>query len=143
MISRLRPACTDPLFTVHVEEFKKELTREVLSMTQEVTRLQRERQALEQQIADLFAFYAKQKQANEVNHSETSSNAVMTPSLSRVGRRKGGLHRKAGHSPTPRDVDRFQVLVRLGRLQVSCEGLLSYVNAWTTVVGVNSKVHIP
>ena len=48
---------------VHVEEFKKELTREVLLMTQEVGRLQRERQTLEQQIADLFAFYAKQKQS--------------------------------------------------------------------------------
>jgi len=48
---------------IHVEEFKKELTREVLLMTQEVGRLQRERQGLEQQIADLFAFYAKQKQA--------------------------------------------------------------------------------
>ncbi|GJE97769.1 hypothetical protein PsYK624_139900 [Phanerochaete sordida] len=54
---------------IHVEEFKKELTREVLSMTQEVTRLQRERQALEQQIADLFAFYAKQKQASELKQS--------------------------------------------------------------------------
>ncbi|KAI1795657.1 hypothetical protein LXA43DRAFT_881482 [Ganoderma leucocontextum] len=51
---------------IHVEEFKKELTREVLLMTQEVTRLQRERQGLEQQIADLFAFYAKQKQAGKV-----------------------------------------------------------------------------
>ena len=49
-----------------MEEFKKELTREVLLMTQEVTRLQRERQGLEQQIADLFAFYAKQKQAGKV-----------------------------------------------------------------------------
>lgn len=48
---------------IHVEEFKKELTREVLLMTQEVGRLQRERQGLEQQIADLFAFYAKQKQS--------------------------------------------------------------------------------
>jgi hypothetical protein len=37
-----------------------------MTMTQEVTRLQRERQMLEQQIADLFAFYAKQKQAGEV-----------------------------------------------------------------------------
>lgn len=36
-------------------------------MTQEVTRLQRERQTLEQQIADLFAFYAKQKQAAEAS----------------------------------------------------------------------------
>ncbi|KAI0266742.1 hypothetical protein BC834DRAFT_111163 [Gloeopeniophorella convolvens] len=48
---------------IHVEEFKKELTREVLISTQEVGRLQRERQLLEQQIADLFAFYSKQKQA--------------------------------------------------------------------------------
>ncbi|KAI0821687.1 hypothetical protein BC628DRAFT_1422497 [Trametes gibbosa] len=51
---------------IHVEEFKKELTREVMLMTQDVTRLQRERQGLEQQIADLFAFYAKQKQAGKV-----------------------------------------------------------------------------
>ncbi|TCD66723.1 hypothetical protein EIP91_001016 [Steccherinum ochraceum] len=49
---------------IHVEEFKKELTREVLLMTQEVGRLQKERQNLEQQIADLFSFYAKQKQPN-------------------------------------------------------------------------------
>ena len=52
--------------TVHVEEFKKELTREVLSMTQEVARLQKERQTLEQPIAELFAFYARQKQNSEV-----------------------------------------------------------------------------
>ncbi|KAI0744222.1 hypothetical protein C8Q80DRAFT_1258267 [Daedaleopsis nitida] len=50
---------------VHVEEFKKELTREVRYMTQEVTRLERERQGLEQHIADLFAFYAKQKQGGK------------------------------------------------------------------------------
>ncbi|KDQ57452.1 hypothetical protein JAAARDRAFT_265172 [Jaapia argillacea MUCL 33604] len=47
---------------VHVEQFKKELTREVVSMTQEVSRMQREKQVLEQQIGDLFAFYCKQKQ---------------------------------------------------------------------------------
>jgi len=34
----------------------------VLISTQEVGRLQKERQLLEQQIADLFAFYSKQKQ---------------------------------------------------------------------------------
>ena len=45
----------------HVEEFKKQLTREVMNMTGEVGRLQKERQALENQIADLFTFYAKQK----------------------------------------------------------------------------------
>ena len=55
--------------TVHVEEFKKELTREVLAMTNEVARLHRERQTLEQHIADLFAFYAKQKQNSEVSRS--------------------------------------------------------------------------
>jgi len=47
--------------TDHVEEFKRQLTREVMIMTGEVGRLQKERQALEQQIADLFTFYAKQK----------------------------------------------------------------------------------
>lgn len=31
-------------------------------MTQDVGRLHKERQAIEQQIADLFAFYSKQKQ---------------------------------------------------------------------------------
>jgi len=36
--------------------------REVLAMTQEVERLQRERQGVENQIADLLAFYSKQKQ---------------------------------------------------------------------------------
>ncbi|KAH9054276.1 hypothetical protein EDB87DRAFT_1209118 [Lactarius vividus] len=53
---------------IHVEEFKKELTREVLISTQEVGRLQRERQLLEQQIADLFAFYSKQKQTALVSN---------------------------------------------------------------------------
>ena len=47
--------------TDHVEEFKKQLTREVMIMIGEVGRLQKERQALEHQIADLFTFYAKQK----------------------------------------------------------------------------------
>ena len=56
---------------VHVEEFKKELTREVLISTQEVGRLQRERQLLEQQIADLFAFYSKQKQTVMVSERQT------------------------------------------------------------------------
>ena len=47
--------------TVHVEEFKKELKREVQGMTQEVSRLQREKQNMENQIAELFAFHARQK----------------------------------------------------------------------------------
>ncbi|EIN11674.1 hypothetical protein PUNSTDRAFT_61956, partial [Punctularia strigosozonata HHB-11173 SS5] len=56
---------------IHVEQFKKELTREVLSMTQEVNRLQTERQALEQQIAELFAFYARRQQAGAVTGVRT------------------------------------------------------------------------
>ncbi|KAI5123915.1 hypothetical protein M0805_006333 [Coniferiporia weirii] len=55
---------------VHVEEFKKELGREVMMMTCEVGRLQRERQMLEQQIADLFAFFAKQRA--EMNQEQGS-----------------------------------------------------------------------
>ncbi|PCH43387.1 hypothetical protein WOLCODRAFT_164398 [Wolfiporia cocos MD-104 SS10] len=64
---------------IHVEEFKKELTREVLLMTQEVGRLQRERQGLEQQIADLFAFYAKQKQAGGLLQQSTRHNVRNQP----------------------------------------------------------------
>lgn len=52
---------------IHVEQFKEELTREVLGMTHEVGRLHRERQAVQNQIADLFAFYTKQKQAGEAS----------------------------------------------------------------------------
>jgi len=51
--------------TVHVEQFKEELTREVLGMTHEVGHLHRERQTIQNQIADLFTFYTKQKQAGE------------------------------------------------------------------------------
>jgi len=47
---------------VHVDQFKKELTREVMAMTQDVERLQRERHGVENQIAELLAFYSKQKQ---------------------------------------------------------------------------------
>ncbi|KAG2078974.1 hypothetical protein BDR04DRAFT_14360 [Suillus decipiens] len=50
----------------HVEHFKAELGREVTVMTQDVGRLHKEKQAIEQQIADLFAFYSKQKQESEV-----------------------------------------------------------------------------
>ncbi|KAH7927160.1 hypothetical protein BV22DRAFT_1007527, partial [Leucogyrophana mollusca] len=51
----------------HVEHFKAELGREVMVMTQDVGRLHKEKQAIEQQIADLFAFYSKQKQEAEVS----------------------------------------------------------------------------
>ncbi|KAF8813861.1 hypothetical protein BYT27DRAFT_7180635 [Phlegmacium glaucopus] len=48
---------------IHVEQFKQELSREVMSMTEEVGRLHREKQVVESQISDLFAFYTKQKPA--------------------------------------------------------------------------------
>ncbi|KAH7888733.1 hypothetical protein F5I97DRAFT_743616 [Phlebopus sp. FC_14] len=58
----------------HVEHFKAELSREVAVMTEDVGRLHQEKQALEQQIADLFAFYSKQKQEADVRgHSMGSS----------------------------------------------------------------------
>jgi hypothetical protein len=52
-----------------VEQFKQELTREVMSMTQEVGRLHREKQQVENQISDLFSFYSKHKQAEIVSLS--------------------------------------------------------------------------
>ncbi|KAF8554737.1 hypothetical protein OG21DRAFT_1034271 [Imleria badia] len=51
----------------HVEHFKAELGREVAAMTQDVGRLHQEKQVIEQQIGDLFAFYSKQKQEAENN----------------------------------------------------------------------------
>ncbi|CAL1707266.1 unnamed protein product [Somion occarium] len=71
---------------IHVEEFKKELTREVLLMTQEVGRLQKERQSLEQQIADLFGFYAKQKQGSGAPQASrlTSAPGLTVPNLRRA-----------------------------------------------------------
>jgi len=48
---------------VHVEHFKQDLSREVMAMTEEVGRLHREKQIIENQISDLFAFYSKHKQS--------------------------------------------------------------------------------
>ena len=47
-----------------------------MSMTEEVGRLHREKQVVENQISDLFAFYTKQKPAAPV-----SSYLVLSPSL--------------------------------------------------------------
>ncbi|KAF8135472.1 hypothetical protein EV363DRAFT_1550552 [Boletus edulis] len=58
----------------HVEHFKAELGREVAAMTQDVGKLHQEKQAIEQQIADLFAFYSKQKQEAEVRSSYAEYN---------------------------------------------------------------------
>ncbi|KAF8919910.1 hypothetical protein CPB85DRAFT_1429389 [Mucidula mucida] len=46
----------------HVEDFKKELKREVHGMMKEVGRLYKERQTMENQIAELLAFHTRQKQ---------------------------------------------------------------------------------
>lgn len=48
-------------------------------MTQEVSRLERERQGLEQHIADLFAFYAKQKQGTKVRQSSVYRGLLCSP----------------------------------------------------------------
>ncbi|KAL5485245.1 hypothetical protein ACEPAI_7887 [Sanghuangporus weigelae] len=64
---------------VHVEEFKKELGKEVMMMTCEVGRLQRERQMLEQQIADLFTFFAKQRAEMEQNQAEMVRQSLQVP----------------------------------------------------------------
>ncbi|KAH0588853.1 hypothetical protein H2248_004646 [Termitomyces sp. 'cryptogamus'] len=50
---------------VHVEQFKQELKREVVEMTEEVGRLHQDRQAMQNQIADLFAFYRQQREVVE------------------------------------------------------------------------------
>jgi hypothetical protein len=50
-------------FADHVEQFKQELNREVMNMTEEVGRLYREKQVVENQISDLFAFYTKQQKS--------------------------------------------------------------------------------
>ncbi|KAL0956318.1 hypothetical protein HGRIS_002471 [Hohenbuehelia grisea] len=48
---------------IHVEHFKEELSREVFGMAKEVGRLHKERQDVENKIAELYAFYS-QSQAN-------------------------------------------------------------------------------
>lgn len=80
--------------TDHVEEFKKQLTREVMIMTGEVGRLQKERQALEHQIADLFTFYAKQKSltAGLVSVAWAAAISITDRSTSRLQLTMPGQH---------------------------------------------------
>ncbi|KAH6913885.1 hypothetical protein BKA70DRAFT_1396759 [Coprinopsis sp. MPI-PUGE-AT-0042] len=47
----------------HVEQFRKELSREVHNQSKELERLQQEKQDIEHQIADLFTFHSKHKAA--------------------------------------------------------------------------------
>ncbi|KAF7980746.1 hypothetical protein HWV62_36773 [Athelia sp. TMB] len=58
---------TENRVQAHVDQFKKELTREVVVMAQEVGRLHKERRAVEQQIAELFSFYSAQKQKQQAS----------------------------------------------------------------------------
>ncbi|KDQ27783.1 hypothetical protein PLEOSDRAFT_1096927 [Pleurotus ostreatus PC15] len=48
---------------VHVDQFKRELNKEVVTMTKEVQRLHNEKKAMENQIAELFSFYSKRAPA--------------------------------------------------------------------------------
>ncbi|KAJ8696412.1 hypothetical protein PTI98_006285 [Pleurotus ostreatus] len=48
---------------MHVDQFKRELNKEVVTMTKEVQRLHNEKKAMENQIAELFSFYSKRAPA--------------------------------------------------------------------------------
>ncbi|KAI5890532.1 uncharacterized protein SCHCODRAFT_01129253 [Schizophyllum commune H4-8] len=68
--------------TAQVEDFKQQMSKEVRAMIHDVQRLHAERQAMQNQIADLFSFYSKYENekggppeqrpppmaANQVNH---------------------------------------------------------------------------
>ncbi|KAF8444545.1 hypothetical protein L210DRAFT_3642808 [Boletus edulis BED1] len=85
----------------HVEHFKAELGREVAAMTQDVGKLHQEKQAIEQQIADLFAFYSKQKQEAEVrsSYAEYNGPAVTLPSFNpQNNARRNATPKSAGFS---------------------------------------------
>ena len=68
-------------------------------MTQEVGRLQKERQALEQQIAELFAFFAKQRaemvcafcSSYAASDGESRSRSISSASASRSNNRDKSL----------------------------------------------------
>ena len=47
------------LSTAQVEDFKQQMSKEVRAMIRDVQRLHGERQAMQNQIADLFSFYSK------------------------------------------------------------------------------------
>lgn len=78
-VCRTNDSCLS--FADHVEQFKQELNREVMNMTEEVGRLYREKQVVENQISDLFAFYTKQKPAPPVSSYVVS----LGPSLKVLG----------------------------------------------------------
>ena len=69
---RFEPELLLTMPVVHVEHFKQDLSREVMAMTEEVGRLHQEKQIIENQISDLFAFYSKHKQSTVCNINYTT-----------------------------------------------------------------------
>ena len=59
-----------------VDEFRATMAAEVSKMTQDVLRLQRERQVVEHQLSELFALLSKQKQIVLVSVVNQSSSLV-------------------------------------------------------------------
>ncbi|KAJ3749022.1 hypothetical protein DFH05DRAFT_1456922 [Lentinula detonsa] len=76
-----------------VEEFKKELKREVHGMTHEVGRLHQEKQSIENQIADLLVFYSKQANNGSIPPGTVPAfeQALSNYSTPQRGRGVGGL----------------------------------------------------
>ncbi|KAF4620742.1 hypothetical protein D9613_000491 [Agrocybe pediades] len=60
---------------MHVEQFKQQLSREVMTMTEEVRRLHREKLQVENQISDLFSFYSKHSKQGDMPLQVISQNA--------------------------------------------------------------------
>ncbi|KAF5389461.1 hypothetical protein D9757_004252 [Collybiopsis confluens] len=79
-----------------VEEFKETLKREVRGMTKEVGRLHQEKQSMENQIADLFAFYSKQ-----ANNGVIMPGAIPAFDKALAQNRRGNV-RTSQHSPEHR-----------------------------------------
>ncbi|KDR75144.1 hypothetical protein GALMADRAFT_249068 [Galerina marginata CBS 339.88] len=84
---------------LHVEQFKQELSREVMSMTEEVGRLHREKQLVENQISDLFSFYSKHKQS-EMPLQTMQSNVGVPPGRHTQERPLANIPRSR-HRPLP------------------------------------------
>ncbi|KAJ4468125.1 hypothetical protein J3R30DRAFT_1675998 [Lentinula aciculospora] len=87
----------------HVDEFKKELKREVRGMTQEVGRLHQEKQSIENQIADLFAFYSKQAKNGGIPPGSVPAfeEALSSYSTPQRGRGVGGVGGLRTPQPSP------------------------------------------
>jgi hypothetical protein len=112
---------------VHVEHFKQDLSREVMAMTEEVGRLHREKQIIENQISDLFAFYSKHKQSTVCDKYYmtikilTSSHRSHNITVTRMSK-LSTLHR-AGSDPMQIFLDLTIVLYRIQDQNEFYEGL--------------------